>query len=333
MVHTKLVDVYRGGKIESSHYGHIAVVDSTNKLLASVGNPQRRTYARSAVKPIQAIPVIETGAADHFKLSMSDLALCCASHNGEDQHTESVLAILEKAGLKEEVLQCGTHIPKSQEAYKKMINEARELSERYNNCSGKHSGMLITAQHMKESLEDYYSPNHPVQQRIIQVMSDVAEYPKENIDIGIDGCGVPVFELPLERFAFAFAKMATPGLFEEARANVVERITTAMTTHPEMVAGTDRFCTDFMRIGGGRFIGKSGAEGVYCIGDKKTGVGIAIKIEDGNGRAAYPAAVEVLKQLGLLTASDIEKLVQHYKPSIRNARNEEVGEMVASFNL
>jgi L-asparaginase II len=330
---TKLVDVYRGGRVESSHFGHIAVVDSNGKLLASIGDPYRRTYARSAVKPIQVIPVIETGAAEHYNLSEADISLCCASHSGEEQHTERALGILKKAGLLEEALQCGTHIPKCQDAYKKLIVENRELSPRYNNCSGKHSGMLITAKHMNESLEDYYLPNHPVQQRIIQAMSDVAEYPKEDIGIGIDGCGVPVFELPLERFAYAFARLAKPETLGAERGKVVERITTAMTTHPEMVGGTDRFCTDFMKAGKGRFFGKAGAESVYCIGDRETGIGIALKIEDGNDRAMYPVALEVLKQLGLFSAAQLEEVKQHYRPSLRNARKEEIGKLIASFKF
>ncbi|WP_026074197.1 asparaginase [Brevibacillus massiliensis] len=329
----KLVDVCRGGRVESSHYGHIAVVASDGKLLFSLGDPYRKTYARSSVKPLQAIPVVETGAADRYELSDADLSLCCASHSGEAQHTERVLAILGRAGIGEDALQCGTHIPHSQDAYQKLIAAGKKLTPLYSNCSGKHTGMLITAKHMGESLEDYYKPDHPVQQRILQVIAEMADYPIEQIEMGTDGCGVPVHALPLERLAYAFARMAHPDDLGEKRANTANRITAAMMKHPEMVGGTGRFCTDFMKAARGRLFGKAGAESVYLIGDRQTGVGIAIKVEDGNGRAAYPTALETLRQLGLLDKSQLDELAHHYRPIVKNARQENVGELVPSFTL
>jgi L-asparaginase II len=333
LAYSKLVDVYRGGRVESSHFGHIAVVDSDGRLLYSVGDPYRNTYARSAAKPIQVIPIIETGAADSFNLSDADLSLLCGSHSGEKQHTSRVLSILERAGLTEDALKCGTHIPFNQEAYKELIQDGKELTAQYNNCSGKHSGMLVTAKHMNESLQDYYLPDHPVQQRIIQAMSDLSQYPTEKIGIGIDGCGVPVISLPLERLAYTFARMAQPVTLGEQRAKVVEQITTAMTNHPEMVGGTGRFCTDFMKATKGRLFGKAGAESVYSIGDKETGIGIAIKVEDGNDRAMYPVALEVLKQLEMISKEQLDAIMDHYRPPIKNARKEEVGRLQASFTL
>lgn len=222
----------------------------------------------------------------------------------------------------------------SQRIYKKLIVEGKEPTPLYNNCSGKHTGMLITAKHMEESLENYYALEHPVQQRNLQVMAEVADYAKEKIGIGTDGCGVPVFAMPLERLAYAFARMADPVKLGEKRASVVERITSSMTAHPEMVAGTDRFCTDFMRVGEGRFFGKLGAESVYCLGDKETGIGIAIKIEDGDyTRGLYPAVVEVLKQLKLLTKEQINQLENYYKIKLKNARQDVIGEVIPSFIL
>jgi L-asparaginase II len=333
LTYSKLVDVYRGGRVESSHVGHIAVVDSTGRLLYSVGDPYRVTYARSAFKPIQVIPIVETGAADSYSLSDADLSLLCGSHSGEKQHTSRVLSILERAGLTEEALKCGTHVPFNQEAYKELIQDGNELTAQYNNCSGKHSGMLVTAKHMNETLQDYYLPDHPVQQRIIQAVSDVAGFPKEDIGIGIDGCGVPVFAMPLERLAYAFARLAQPQTLGDERSKVVEKITTAMTKHPEMVGGTGRFCTDFMKVGQGRLFGKAGAESVYSIGDKETGIGIAIKVEDGNDRAMYPVALEVLKQLDMISKEQLEEIRDHYRPPLKNARKEEVGFLQASFTL
>jgi len=329
----KLVDVYRGGRMESSHSGHVAVVNSDGKLLYFIGDPYRITYARSSVKPIQAIPVVETGAADKFGLTEIDLAVICSSHNGEPQHTDRVLSILNKAKIGVEALQCGTHIPLAMNVYEKMIREGKELTPLYNNCSGKHAGMILTAKHMGEPLEDYFTPNHPVQQRILKAISVIAEYQIDKIGIGKDGCGAPVHTLPLERLAYSFARLANPEILGNERAIAIDRITTAMTDYPEMVGGTGRFCTDFMKAAKGRLFGKLGAESLYLIGDKKSGIGIAIKIEDGSYRALYPAALEVLKQLNMLTKEQIEQLMPYYMPRLKNARGEEVGEIIPSFEL
>lgn len=329
----KLVDVYRGKRVESSHFGHIAVVDSDGKLLYSVGNPHRVTYARSSVKPLQALPVVETGAADHYDLSEQDLSLCCASHSGEAQHTNRVLDILRRGDINESSLQCGTHIPHAHDTYKSLIAAGKDLTPLYNNCSGKHTGMLITAKHNRETLEDYYLLSHPVQQRILNVISEVTDYPIEKIEIGTDGCGVPVHALPLERFAYGFARMARPYSLGEDRAKAANRITAAMMKYPEMVGGTGRFCTDFMKAANGRLFGKAGAEAVYLAGDKETGIGIAIKIEDGNGRAVYPTVLETLRQLGFLDEEQLNRLMHHYHPALQNARRENIGKLIPSFTL
>lgn len=330
---TKLAGVYRGGRLESSHSGHIAVVNSDGKLLYFAGDPYRLTYARSSVKPIQAIPVVETGAADKFGLTDIDLAVICSSHNGELQHTDRVLSILNKAKIGVEALQCGTHIPLAMDVYEKLIREGKEPTPLYNNCSGKHAGMLLTAKHMGETLEDYYKPEHPVQQRILKVISVIAEYKIDKIEIGKDGCGAPVHAMPLERLAYSFARLADPKTLGNERAMAIKKITTAMTDYPEMVGGTGRFCTDFMKVAKGRLFGKLGAESVYLIGDKKLGIGIAIKIEDGSYRALYPAALEILRQLNILTREQLEQLMPHYMPKLKNARGEEVGEIIPSFEL
>jgi L-asparaginase II len=330
---TFLVNVTRGNIIESTHKGNVAVVDAKGQLLYYAGNPNAIVFARSSMKPIQAIPVVETGAADHFHFNNADLSLCCASHNGEKMHTNRVLAILGRSGIGVTSLKCGTHPPRWLDTYKELILQGKEVTPLYNNCSGKHTGMLVTAKHMNEPLENYYALNHPVQQRILAAVSEMTEYPKDQIEIGIDGCGVPVHGVPLEKLAQGYAKLTRPAELPEKRRKAIRRITKAMVTAPEMVGGTDRFCTDFMKVGKGRFIGKAGAEGVYCIGDLETGLGIAVKIEDGNARAAYPAAVEVLKQLNLLTEQQIEELLNHYRPKLHNCRKEEIGELVADFKI
>ncbi|WP_245835777.1 asparaginase [Virgibacillus ndiopensis] len=333
MEDNNLVKVQRGNHMESCHQINVAVVNADGELLHQVGNTQEKIYARSSMKPFQAIPIVETGAADYYHFSDADLSLCTASHNGETMHTDRVLSILDKVGLDDTYLGCGTHIPRWRDTYKNLILNGEEVTPLYNNCSGKHTGMLATVKYMGESTENYYEIDHPIQQRIRKVISEMCSYPSDEIVIGIDGCGVPVHALPLDRLAHGYAKMVNPKSLREERRTSVERITTAMTTAPEMVGGTNRFCTDFMLAGKGRFIGKAGAEGVYCIGDKETGLGIAVKVVDGNGRAVYPAAMEVLIQLGLLSDDQIENLKEYHHPKLFNARNEVIGELIPSFNL
>ncbi|MDN7242921.1 asparaginase [Planococcus sp. N028] len=333
MTAEKVVEVSRGALVESLHRGHVAVVNAKNELLYSVGNPHEVIYARSSMKPLQAIPIVETGAADHYGFDNADLSLACASHNGEDQHTTRVQAILDRTGLSVADLQCGTHNPKLEAAYEALIKSGEPLTAIYNNCSGKHSGMLATARHMKESTADYYKLDHPVQQRILEVISDLTEVPVDDIAIGVDGCGVPVHAVPLENLALSFAKMADPSGLPEKRRDAVRKITTAMAAEPEMVGGTERFCTDFMHAMNGRMFAKAGAEGVYCIGDSETGIGIALKIEDGNARATSAVALEVLSQLGLLTDEQREQLHDYHYPPLENARKEKIGELSPAFTL
>lgn len=329
-----VANVYRGEQVESSHLGHIAVVDFAGTLLYSFGDPHRMTYARSSMKPLQAIPVVETGAADRFGFEPADLSLCCASHSGEPRHRTRALSMLARAGQPEATLQCGTHVPRHEESYKELIREGKPLTPVFSNCSGKHSGMIATATHMGEDVTTYHLPEHPVQQRILDVVEDITGYPKEKINLGVDGCGVPVHQLPLAHYAWAFAKLAKPEVIANPeRRKAVERITAAMTAHPEMVGGENRYCTDLMTAFAGRIVGKAGAESVYCLGDRQTGLGIAVKIEDGGPRAINPVVNEVLRQLGIGTDGPLEALAEYTNPPIKNMSGNVVGRIETPFLL
>lgn len=326
--------VYRNNVLESSHLGHIAVVDYTGKLLYAYGDPFRQTYARSSMKPIQAIPVVETGAADRYAIDAADLSLCCASHNGEPRHRTRAMDMLTRAGQAEQALQCGTHVPRDEESYKQLIRKGQELTPVYSNCSGKHAGMILTAVHMGEDVSSYHLPEHPVQQRILDAVAEVTRYPKEKIRIGIDGCGVPVHCLPLANYAWGFARLARPETFEKPeRREAVKRVTDAMVAFPEMVAGNKRYCTDLMSAFKGRIIGKAGAESVYCLGDRETGIGIAVKIEDGGPRAVNTVVNEVLRQLGIGVDGPLTALAEYTNPPIRNMSGKVVGQLTAEFTL
>lgn len=327
------INIERGNRIESRHEVEVAVVDSGGRLLYQVGNPHRKIYARSSMKPIQAIPVVETGAADHYGFCDEELSICTASHNGEPMHTARVWSILIRVGFDENMLQCGTHPPRWHDTLKELILNGKEVTPIYNNCSGKHAGMLATAQYLEEPVETYYLPDHPVQQRILRVVSNICEYPLDDIELGVDGCGVPVHRLPLERLAYGFASMSRPEKLSGKRKYAVRRVTDAMISAPEMVGGTNRFCTDFMNAGNGRFFGKAGAEGVYAIGDKENGIGIAVKVKDGNARALYPAVMEVLLQLDLLTEEQTTRLQDYHQPTLKNARKEVIGQVKPDFEL
>ncbi|UFJ59902.1 asparaginase [Brevibacillus sedimenti] len=326
--------VYRGEIVESSHLGHVAVVDAKGTLLYWYGDPHRLTFARSSMKPIQAIPVVETGAADRFGLEPADLSLCCASHSGELRHRERALAMLVRCGHTEAALQCGAHVPRDEESYKQLLREDKPLTPVYSNCSGKHAGMIATAVHLGEDVATYHHPDHPVQQRILDAVSDLTSYPREKIALAVDGCGVPVHCLPLSHCAWAYAKLAKPDVIAAPqRRQAVRRITDAMTAHPEMVGGNHRYCTDLMRAFRGRVIGKAGAEAVYCLGDRQTGLGIAVKIEDGGARALYAVVNEVLRQLGIGTDGPLEELAAYTEPAVTTMSGVAVGRIATRFAL
>lgn len=330
----KLVELTRGRIVESIHRGDLAVVDASGKLLYSVGSPKEKvTFIRSASKPIQAIPVVESGAADHYQLTDQEVAVFCASHNAEDIHVETVMGILQKIGLAESALQCGSHLPLYPAAAAAMHRAGRKPTEVHSNCSGKHSGMLTLARHRGWDVSNYISLEHPVQQAMLDAMARFSGLEKEEIEIGIDGCGVPVFGLPVYNMAWAWARLSDPSAFSASTQQAAARIRAAMTAWPVMVAGTGRLCTDLMTRLNGRLIAKSGAQGVYCAALLDKGIGIALKIEDGNGRADGPVIVETLRQMGLLTEQDLENLRDLHQPTLYNHRRDVVGGTRAVFTL
>ncbi|MGL5711967.1 MAG: asparaginase, partial [Paraclostridium sp.] len=290
------------------------------------------TYARSSVKPIQAIQVLESGAIEEYGIEEREISLMCSSHAGEVYHVEGTRSILSKAGIGVEKLNCGIHVPGNSQIYKELVESGVNLSQEHNNCSGKHSGMLISAKKLGEDLDTYLDINHPVQQRILENIAYICDYNKEDIVIGIDGCGAPVHAMPLERFAYGFARMADSKTLEQKRQHI-EKVTSSMMKYPEMVGGRDRFCTELMKVCGDRIFGKAGAQGVYLIGDKKNNIGIAVKVEDGSGKARACATMEVLRVLNLISEEELSKLSKFAKPTLLNARKDIIGEMRPSFEL
>ncbi|WP_077328768.1 asparaginase [Virgibacillus siamensis] len=328
------VHVYRGGCLESVHEVDIAVVDCNGKILFSYGDPNRPTFARSSMKPFQAVPILETGAAKYFSFDAADIALFCSSHNGEAIHRSRVLSLLETVGKDETSLQCGTHIPRDLDSYKNLIRDGKDLTPVFSNCSGKHTGMLATCVYLNEEAKTYRELDHPHQQRILNVISTICDFNPESIGIGVDGCGVPVHQLPLNHIAMGFARLSQPDkMMDQIYVQSLKKIRDSMMAYPEMVAGTNRFDTDLMKTFDGEIVAKAGAEGVQCIGLADSGLGIAIKVEDGNGRAASVAAMKVLKELNIGDEKEHHMLQSYIEPAVKNMSGNVVGKITAEFQL
>ena len=324
---------YRGSLLDQVHKGHIVVADHTGKILWKWGEPERMTFARSSAKPMQAIPVVESGALERYGISERELAVICASHNGEAFHVEAVTSILNKAGLTPDALRCGAEYPMYVPAEDALKKAGVPRAPIYCDCSGKHAGMLITACCRQEPLESYDRPEHPVQRRIQSVVADVCGVAEEEIQTAVDGCGVPVHALPLYRFAQGYARMSLPELFPEPRASAVRRITGAMTAYPEMVAGSERICTQLMSNFGDRLFCKSGASAFYAVGLKGKGIGIALKMEDGASSIVPYAILEVLRFLGVISREEAESVPGFQDRKIYNNHHAEVGRTELVFHL
>lgn len=336
-----LVEVTRGGITESRHRGHIVAVDPDGTLIAYIGAPETVTYLRSSAKPHQAIPLITSGAADRFGLTEKEIALACASHSGEPIHVEVVASILKKIGLPPSALKCGTHEPFSPEVSRRMREKGEAPNVLQNNCSGKHAGMLALALHLGAPIETYDEPTNPVQLAIGKTISDFSGIAIEDIAVGVDGCGVPVFGITVKAMALMYARLVAPPVkFDNTTRDACARIVSAMTNNPELIGGTtDRLDTEIMRAAPGRLVSKVGAEGVYTVGvlpsdEWPRGLGLALKIEDGDDHRARPTVViESLRQLGILADESLEPVSRYAFFPVRNRRGDVVGEVTAEFQL
>lgn len=328
-----MVRVYRGDMVESIHRGHVAVVNSQGHLLASLGNPNTYIYARSAAKPLQTIPVIEAGAPAKYGFREDEIAVMCASHNGEEEHTRTVHSILEKIGRTTTDLTCGIHEPYHKATAQEMKAHNIQPTPLHNNCSGKHSGMLALACARDYRSEDYSSVEHPVQKEMLRSVAEMSQTPIDEVRLGVDGCGVPVFGLPLDRLARAFARLGDPADLSPRRREACQLIIRSLRAHPQMIAGHDRFDTQLIEATSGQIIGKMGAEAVFALTVPERSLGIAMKIEDGSLRGLYPAILEVLRQLELVTSEQLEALHSFYRPDVRNHSKNIVGRIESDFTL
>lgn len=326
---TGMIQVLRGGVVEARHDVHAVVADDRGRVVASVGDPGIGVFYRSAAKPLQALPLVEDGVVDRFGLTGAEIALCCASHEGEAAHVGGARAILAKAGLDESFLRCGPHLPFSEEEARTVLRNGGEALSVHNNCSGKHAGMLALAMAHGWDPEGYHEAGHPVQRRMLREIARWSGVREADVDVAVDGCGVLCFSVPITDMAASFARFAAAAERGEAPA----RIVSAMTTHPFMVGGTGRACTAVMeRTGPSAFV-KLGAEGVYGAGLPGRGLGVAIKVADGARRAAEVALIRVLHLMDVLDGGDVVALARWAEPQIRNTRREIVGSIRPAFDL
>lgn len=336
-----LVEVKRGSITESRHRGHVVAVEPDGTIVASLGFPPTVTFPRSSAKPFQALPLLVTGAADRFGFTDREVALACGSHNGEPIHTELAASMLRKIGLGPEALKCGAHEPYGAEAALELRSRGEQPNALHNNCSGKHAGMLAVAVHLDAPIENYDSPENPVQKAIADAMSKFSEVAVTDMVVGVDGCAAPIFGITMKAMALAYARLVSPPpSFDKATRDACERIVRAMSTYPELIGGTsERLDTELMRAAPGRLISKVGAEGVYTAGIKPCeewpkGLGLALKIEDGDDKRARPTVViESLRQLGVLRDESLEAVARYAFFPVRNRRGDLVGEISASFSL
>ena len=328
-----LVEATRGGAVESEHRGCVVVMDPDGSTVLSLGETGRAVYPRSAVKGLQALPLIETGAADRYGLTSSELALACSSHSGEPRHAEAAASMLAKAGRDLTCLECGTHWPSNEQAARALAAAGREPTALHNNCSGKHSGFICVACATNVDPVGYVRPDHDVQRRIKAVFEEMMGIRLADAARGVDGCSIPTYATPLAALALAFARFGSGARVSRDRAEAARRLREAVAAQPFMVAGTRRFDTIVMGALGIKAFTKTGAEGVYCAALPEQGLGIAVKCDDGAGRAAEAVMASLLCSFVPMTDAQRAIVKPYTDKPIVNWNGIETGRLRATDEL
>jgi L-asparaginase II len=335
-----LARVLRGAWIESRHRGDAAVVDESGRLLACAGDPARPIFLRSAAKPFQALPLLEAGGVERFRLSARDVALICASHGGEPRHVRTVERLLERGGFRARDLVCGPDLPSYGPAARALIARGEAPTRLHNNCSGKHAGLLLACRLLGLPTKTYWRPDHPLQVAIRRRLAGLGSFPESEMESAIDGCGLAVYRLPLSALALAYARLMARRVHGETRGEKRARalVVAAMSKNPDMVAGTRFFTTEFLRAGHGRWIGKEGAEGVYAVGVRASAArgraaGLALKIEDGSARARPAVTLQLMREMRWLPDSARRALRAFESPPVENASGAVVGSIEPEVSI
>jgi len=341
MTFEPLVEVTRGDRVESVHLGAVAVVDAAGRLRAHVGDPDLVTFLRSTAKPLQALSLVESGAADAFEFGPCEIAIACGSHSGSDAHADVVRAMLARIGLDEFALRCGAHRPGDRPTALRLEAAGVGYTPARHNCSGKHTGMLAQAVYLSLPTAGYLDPRHRVQQAILHNVAAMAGLDASAIGVAVDGCSAPTFALPLRAAALAFARLVDPAGLSPERQTACRRIVAAMQAQPDMIGGEASFDTRAMRTLPGRLISKGGAEGYLGIGvlpgalyPNSPALGVAMKVADGDSpRARGPASVALLRELGLLDGAVPDELASFASRPVLNIRELQVGEVRPALKL
>jgi L-asparaginase II len=334
MTNPVLVEVTRGGIVESIHRGAVAVVDADGDLVLEIGDTARPIFPRSAIKGLQAIPLIESGAAERFGLTNAEIALACASHNGEEAHAALAASMLAKAGLDHTSLECGAHWPMRAGTQQDLARRQGMPSALHNNCSGKHAGFVCTACATDEDPAGYVRDNHPVMREVtaaVEAMTGTRLF--EYAACGTDGCSIPAYALPLRALALGFARFGTGHGLGPERQRATQRIRDAVAAEPFSVAGTDRFDTLLMETFRARTFVKVGAEGVYCASFPELGYGIALKCDDGTTRAAEVMMAALVKRFLALNDSENAALLPLLHQRLTNWNGIHVGDVMPAGAL
>jgi L-asparaginase II len=335
-----LVEATRGGERESAHRGAVAVVDADGAIVLAVGDVERLVFPRSAIKLLQALPLVASGAAERLGLGDPELAVACASHNGEPIHVDTVRGMLAKAGLDPEALECGTHWPSHGAAARQLTATGQAANALHNNCSGKHAGFLCLACALaaggdaRRFAKGYIDPDHPVMRAVTAAVATATDTDPDALPRGTDGCSIPAYAFPLRALALGFARAGTGRGLAPTLAAAAARLRAAVAAEPMLVGGTDRFDTEVSRRFGDRALTKVGAEGVFCGTVPGRALGVALKIDDGNNaRAAEVVMAALLEALLQPEPEDLAFLRGVSDARLRNWNGIEVGRLRATTEL
>jgi len=327
MSYELLVEVTRNATVESRHFGAAVVCDYKGDVLQSWGDIEGLVFPRSALKPMLAIHLIESGASDYYALNDAELSLACSSHQGEDMHQTLVQSWLNRLGLTEEHLACGPVLPEHTESAHQLLASGQQGCRIHHNCSGKHSGFLTTALHLGLPLDNYHLAEHPLQQLSLDTLSDLADIELNQYPMGIDGCGLPAPTMPLLQLARATARFAKPVDLSESREKSIYRLHEAITNEPLYIAGHGTVVSELNEVTKGSVLAKTGAEGILTAALPERGLGIAVKIADGSSRARSVALFAILDHLGVLSDDEKHELQAHIAPTLINSRGIAVGDI------
>ena len=327
-----LLHYTRAGHVENIHRGDVAVVNCEGEIVEAIGNAHLPMFWRSAAKPFQALPFVKNGGLDKYNITEEELAILVSSHSGEPNHVALINGLLQKLGLSESDLECGVMRPLNGKAFKALIKSGEPITQVHNQCSGKHAQIMALAIMLGVEVKGYSQPQHEAEKLIFKHVAMASKVPEDKLEIGIDGCGVPVFYLPLYNMSLAYARLSTPSKGDWGDYEIAAtKIRDAMRHYPQVMSGTGRIDCAVSEVTGGRIVGKMGSDAVYCLAVTDEDLGIAFKIEDGDYAAVTPMVIAILKHLDLLTKDEMTALDEKFPPILKNHRGDVIGTIETMF--